>query len=122
MIFIVLLLEINIINEVYNEIGWGYMNELIDDTINKMKFKLNEKILIIILISNSISILLSIFLANLFINSMIASFCGIIIGVTLGVVINYFILTRYKLLEDINIGFIQENIENEIEEFRTIMK
>lgn len=98
------------------------MDELNNDNINKMKFKINEKILIIILITNSFSILLSIFLANLYINSIISSFCGIIIGVTLGVIINYFILTRYTLFEDINIGFIQENIENEIEEFRTIMK
>ena len=78
--------------------------------------------MIYLLIVNGLSISLSVFLTNIFSNSIISILCAILIGATIGVMINYFILTRFKLFKDINISLIQKNNEDELKEFQTIMK
>jgi hypothetical protein len=98
------------------------MVDEVKDDLSNIKFSFNDKILLVILIANGFSVLISIFLTYIFSNSIITTLCAISIGVTIGIMINYFILTRYNLIKTKNIGFIQKNIENEIEEFQTIMK
>jgi len=99
------------------------MNYDINDEYNKnIQFSINDKILIYLLIVNGLSISLSVFLTYIFSNSIISILCAILIGATIGVIINYFILTRFKLFKDINISLIQKNNEDELKEFQTIMK
>ena len=99
------------------------MNYDINDEYNKnIQFSINDKILISLLIVNGFSISLSVFLTYIFSNSIISILCAISIGATIGVMINYFIFTRFKLFNDINISLIQQNIEDELKEFQTVMK
>jgi len=93
-----------------------------NDYCENVELFLNEKILILLLIINSVIILLSIFLSNILSYSIIATLCGITIVITPGFLLNYFIFTKYKLLKNINFDVTINNNENEIEEFKTIMK
>ena len=95
----------------------------IKDEYNKnIQISVNDKILIYLLIVNGLIISLSVFLTYIFSNSIISILCAISIGATIGVMINYFIFTRFKLFNDINISLIQQNIEDELKEFQTVMK
>jgi hypothetical protein len=82
----------------------------------------NENIIIFLLIINGILILISFLLINFLSTTFISLFCSIIIFVTLGIMINYFILTRSKLLVNKNINIINNEFIDEIEEYQTIMK
>ena len=99
------------------------MDDDIEDEYNKtIQLSVNDKILIYLLIVNGLSISLSVFLTYIFSNSIVSFLCAILIGVTIVVMINYFILTRFKLFNDINISLIHQNIEDELKEFQTVMK
>ena len=97
------------------------MNDL-NNNISNFIYSLNDKLLIIILILNGLIIISSLFITYLLIDSIISTFFGLTIAVTIGVMANYFIITRYKLIKNISIDLIQENIDDEVEEFQNIMK
>jgi len=97
------------------------MND-INNNISNFIYSLNDKLLIIILILNGLIIISSLLITYLLIDSIISTFFGLTISVTIGVMANYFIITRYKLIKNISIDLIQENIDDEVEEFQTIMK
>jgi len=85
-------------------------------------FLINEKIIIFLLALNGIIIILSFILMFILSYSIMSSICSIIIFVTLGIIINYFILTRSKLLINKKINLINGDFIDEIEEYQTIMK
>ncbi len=59
---------------------------------------------------------------NFLSTTIISLLCTIILVVTLGIMINYFILTRSKLLLNKNIEIMNDEFIDEIEEYQTIMK
>ena len=83
---------------------------------------INEKIIIFLLILNGVIIIFSFVLIFFLVYSLILSICSIIIFVTLGIMINYFILTRSKLLINKKISLINKEFIDEIEEYQTVMK
>ena len=85
-------------------------------------FLINEKIIIYLLALNGFIVIISFILMFILSYSIISSICSIIIFVTLDVIINYFILTRSKLLLNNKINLINSKIIDEIEEYQTIMK
>ena len=97
---------------------------MIDNENFDISFRLliNEKIIIFLLILNGIIIIFSFVLIFFLVYSLILSICSIIIFVTLGIMINYFILTRSKLLINKKISLINKEFIDEIEEYQTVMK
>lgn len=98
---------------------------IMNDTENyNISFRLffNENIIIYLLTLNGILIVISFLLIYFLSTTIISLFCSIIIFVTLGIMINYFILTRSKLLLNKNIDIINDEFIDEIEEYQTIMK
>jgi len=83
---------------------------------------INEKIIIFLLILNGVIIIFSFVLIFFLVYSLMLSIYSIIIFVTLGIIINYFILTRSKLLLNKKISLINKEFIDEIEEYQTIMK
>ena len=85
-------------------------------------FLINEKIIIYLLALNGLIVIISFILMFILSYSIMPSICSIIIFVTLDVMINYFILTRSKLLLNNKINLINSKFIDEIEEYQTIMK
>jgi uncharacterized membrane-anchored protein YitT (DUF2179 family) len=82
----------------------------------------NENIIIYLLTLNGILILISFLLIYFLSTTIISLFCSIIISITLGILINYFILTKSKLLLNNDIEIMNNELTEEIEEYQTIMK
>jgi uncharacterized membrane-anchored protein YitT (DUF2179 family) len=82
----------------------------------------NENIIIYLLILNGVLILISFLFIYFLSTTLISLICSIIISITFGILINYFILTRSKLLLNNNIEIMNNEINQEIEEYQTIMK
>jgi uncharacterized membrane-anchored protein YitT (DUF2179 family) len=82
----------------------------------------NENIIIYILTLNGILILISSLLVYFLSTTIISLFCSIIISITLGILINYFVLTKSKLLLGKDVEMINNELIEEIEEYQTIMK
>jgi hypothetical protein len=97
---------------------------MIENENYNISFKLifNENIMIYILTINGLLIIISFILMYLLSNSIISLICFIVSVVTLGIMINYFILTRSKLLLNKNIDITNNEFIDEIEEYQTIMK
>lgn len=83
---------------------------------------INEKIIIYILILNGFIIILSFMILHFLSFPTIPLICCIINIVTISIMINYFILTKSKLLLNKYINILQDDLIDEIEEFQTIMK
>ena len=83
---------------------------------------INEKIIIYILILNGFIIILSFIILHFLSFPAIPFICFIINIVTISIMINYFILTKSKLLLSKYINILQDDLIDEIEEFQTIMK
>ena len=83
---------------------------------------INEKIIIYILILNGFIIILSFIILHFLSFPAIPLICFIINIVTISIMINYFILTKSKLLLSKNINILHNDVIDEIEEFQTIMK
>jgi len=69
----------------------------VDLSVRNVEMVLDKRILILILIVVGISIILSGCLAYVFSASLFTVLFALIIGVTIGVLINYFILTSFKV-------------------------
>lgn len=89
-----------------------------DIIVKKVDFVLNKRVLLSVLIVAGISGILAGCLAYIFSDSLFTVFCGLIIGVTIGVLLNYFILTSYKIIKKIDIELEHEDEE----EPRTVMQ
>ena len=90
-----------------------------DLSVRKVELVLDKRILMSILIVIGISIILSGCLSYVFSASLFTVLCGLIIGVTIGVLVNYFILTSYKIVKKINIEL---SYEDNAEDIHTVMK
>ena len=89
-----------------------------DIIVKKVDFVLNKKVLLSVLIVAGISGILAGCLAYVFSDSLFTVFCGLIIGITIGILLNYFVLTSYKIIKKIDIKLEHEDEE----EPRTVMQ
>ena len=88
-------------------------------SVGNVEIVLDKRILILILIVVGVSIILSGCLAYIFSTSLFTVLFALIIGVTIGVLMNYFILTSYKIIKKVNIDL---SIKEEVENINTVMK
>jgi hypothetical protein len=97
---------------------------MIDNENNNISYRLliNDKLLVYILSFNGIFIILSFLLIYFLSYSIITSICSLIIVVTIGILMNYFTLTKKKLVMTKGIIKMNDDLIDEIEEFQTIMK
>lgn len=90
-----------------------------DLSVDNIEFVLDRRILLSILIVTGISIILSGCLAYILSDALITILCGLIIGVTIGVLLNYFILTSYKIIKKIDVEPLSEE---DSEKLQTVMQ
>jgi len=90
-----------------------------DLSIKSVEIALDKNILLLILTVMGISIILSGCLAYVFSTSLFTVIFSLIIGVTIGVLINYFILTSFKIIKKVNIGL---SSKEDAENIHTVMK
>jgi len=90
-----------------------------DLSVRSVEIALDKNILLLILTVMGISIILSGCLAYVFSTSLFTVIFSLIIGVTIGVLINYFILTSFKIIKKINIGL---SSKEDSEDIHTVMK
>jgi len=88
-------------------------------SVGNVEIVLDKRILILILIVVGVSIILSGCLAYIFSASLFTVLFALIIGVTIGVLMNYFILTSYKIIKKVNIDL---SIKEDAENINTVMK
>jgi len=88
-------------------------------SVGNVEIVLDKRILILILIVVGVSIILSGCLAYIFSASLFTVLFALIIGVTIGVLMNYFILTSYKIIKKVNIDL---SIKEDVENINTVMK
>ena len=86
--------------------------------VKEVKFVINKKIILSALIVTAFSIIFAGCLAYVYSDSFYTVFWSLIFGITLGVLINYFILTSYKIIKKIDIELDSEDEE----EPQTIMR
>ncbi len=89
-----------------------------------MNFKLliNENLIIYLLTLNGIIIIISFIMMYFLSFSIIPTLCSVIIFITVGIIINYFILTRSKILLNENINILDKDFIDQIEDYQTTMK
>lgn len=88
-------------------------------SVRNVEIVLDKRILILILTVVGISIILSGCLAYIFSASLFTVLFALIIGVTIGVLMNYFILTSYKIIKKVNIEL---SFKEDAEDVHTVMK
>ena len=91
----------------------------VDLCVRNVELVLDKRILISILIVVGISVILSGYLSYVFSTSIFTVLCALIIGTTIGVLINYFILTSYKIIKKVNIEL---SLNEKTEDMHTVMK
>jgi len=87
--------------------------------INKIKFELNRKTLMLILVVIGLSIVISGCLSYIFSDSLITILCSLVIGATIGVLLNYFIISSHEIFKKANIETSEKGDTGEI---YTVMK
>jgi hypothetical protein len=87
-------------------------------SVKDVKFIINKKLIMAALVITALSFILAGCLAYYFSNSIYSVFWSLLFGVTLGVMINYFILTSFKIIKKIDIEVDSEYEEEPL----TIMK
>ena len=90
-----------------------------DLSVRNVEMTLDKNILLLILTVMGISIILSGCLAYVFSTSLFTVIFSLIIGVTIGVLINYFILTSFKIIKKVNIEL---SSKEDAEDIHTVMK
>ena len=90
-----------------------------DLSVRSVEITLDKNILLLILTVVGISIILSGCLAYVFSSSLFTVLFAIIIGVTIGVLMNYFILTSFKIIKKVNIEL---SSKEDAEDIHTVMK
>lgn len=91
----------------------------VDLSVRNVEMILDKRVLILILTVVGISIILSGCLAYVFSSSLFTVLFALIIGVTTGVLMNYFILTSYKIIKKVNIEL---SSKEDAEDIHTVMK
>ena len=91
----------------------------VDLSVRNVEMILDKRILLLILTVVGISIILSGCLAYVFSASLFTMLLALIIGVTIGVLMNYFILTSYKIIKKVNIEL---SFKEDAEDIHTVMK
>ncbi|MEA3458782.1 MAG: hypothetical protein U9R21_08920, partial [Candidatus Thermoplasmatota archaeon] len=87
--------------------------------INKIKFELNRKTLMLILVVIGLSIVISGWLSYVFSDSVITVLCSLVIGATIGVLLNYFIISSHEIFKKVNI---ETSKKGDAGEIHTVMK
>ena len=87
-------------------------------SVKDVKFVINKRVVLSTLIVAALSIIFAGCMAYVYSDSLYAIFWSLVFGITLGVLINYFILTKCKIIERMDIKLEHE----ETEEPLTVMK
>ena len=88
-------------------------------SVRNVEIILDKRIIILILTVVGISIILSGCLAYVFSASLFTVIFALIIGVTIGVLMNYFILTSFKIFKMVKIEL---SSKEDAENIQTVMK
>ena len=88
-------------------------------TVKEVKFVINKKVILSALIVAAFSAILAGCLAYIYSDSVYTLFWSLVFGITLGVLINYFILTSYKIIKKIDIELESEDEEEPLTVMRT---
>jgi len=91
----------------------------VDLSVGSVDMVLDKRILLLILTVVGFSIILSGFLAYVFSASLFTVIFALIIGVTIGVLMNYFILTSFKIIKMVNIEL---SSKEDAEDIHSVMK
>jgi len=91
----------------------------VDLSVGSVDMVLDKRILLLILTVLGFSIILSGFLAYVFSASLFTVIFALIIGVTIGVLMNYFILTSFKIIKMVNIEL---SSKEDAEDIHSVMK
>jgi len=91
----------------------------VDLSVRSVDMVLDKRILLLILTVVGFSIILSGFLAYVFSASLFTVIFALIIGVTIGVLMNYFILTSFKIIKMVNIEL---SSKEDAEDIHSVMK
>ena len=105
--------------KMFHDFGERMKMRDVDLSVKNVEMILDKKIIILILTVVGISIILSGCLAYVFSASLFTVLFALIIGVTIGVLMNYFILTSYKIIKKINIEL---SSKEDAEDIHTVMK